>query len=50
MDGLDSPKVVDSRVNTDLVETDQTSILELLLKSLHLGVDVRGGDDVNLLL
>jgi hypothetical protein len=50
VDGLDSPKVVDSRVNTDLVETDQSGVLELLLQSLHLGVDVAGGDNVSLLL
>jgi hypothetical protein len=50
VDSLDGPKVVDSRVNTDLVETDQSGVDELLLQSLHLGVDVAGSDDVNLLL
>lgn len=50
VDSLDSPKVVNSWVDTDFVETDQTGILELLLESLHLGVDVRGGYDVDLLL
>jgi hypothetical protein len=50
VDSLDGPKVVNSGVNTDLVETDQSSVLELLLQSLHLRVDVRSGDDVDLLL
>lgn len=47
---LDSPQVVNSGVDTDLVETNQTSILELLLEGTHLGVDVGGSDDVDLLL
>ena len=50
VNGLDGPQVVDSGINTDLVETDQASVFELLLQSLHLRVDVRSGDDVDLLL
>lgn len=46
---LDGPQVVNSGVDADLVETDQTSILELLLEGTHLGVDVGGCDNVDLL-
>lgn len=46
---LDGPQVVNSRVDTDLVEANQTSILELLLEGTHLGVNVRGSDDVGFL-
>ena len=49
VDGLDSPQVVDSRVNTNLVEADQSGVLELLVEGGHGGVDVGGGDDVRLL-
>ena len=48
VNGLDSPQVVYSWVDTNLVEADQTSVLELLVESLHLRVDIRGGNNVSL--
>lgn len=49
INGLDSPQVVHSRVDTNLVETNQSGVLELLVQSGHVGVDIRGSDNVGFL-
>jgi len=49
VNSLDSPKVINSRVQPNLVEHQHTSIDGLLVKSLHRVRDVRGGNDVDVL-
>ncbi len=50
VDGLDGVKVVKTRVETDLVHDGDTSLLDLALESTDSVRDVRGGDDVDLVL
>jgi len=49
VNGLDSPKVINSRVQPDLVEHQHAGIDGLLIESLHGVRDVRGGNDVDVL-
>ncbi|KAB8349840.1 hypothetical protein FH972_023853 [Carpinus fangiana] len=50
VDGLDGVQVVDARVEADLVEHGDAGCLGLVVELLHLRVDVRGGDHVDLVL
>lgn len=49
MNGLDGPEVVDSRVESDLVEDQDAGVDGLLVESLHGVRDVRSCDDVDVL-
>ena len=49
VDGLDSVQVIDTRVQTNLVEHCNTGILGLLVKRHHGFGDIRGGNDMLLL-